>query len=64
MSIRIGAHVSVAGGAEKAIERQKDVGGNCGQIFAGSPRTWSVKEYEDSEASEFRDLREASGQGP
>jgi deoxyribonuclease-4 len=64
MSIRIGAHVSVAGGAEKAIERQKEVGGNCGQIFAGSPRTWSVKEYEDSEASEFRDLREASGQGP
>ena len=64
MSIRIGAHVSVAGGAEKAIERQEEVGGNCGQIFAGSPRTWSVKEYEDSEASEFRDLREASGQGP
>jgi deoxyribonuclease-4 len=64
MSFKVGAHVSVAGGAEKAIERQEEVGGNCGQIFAGSPRTWSVKEYEDSEASEFRDLREASGQGP
>lgn len=64
MSIRIGAHVSVAGGAEKAIERQKEVGGNCGQIFAGSPRTWSVKEYSEEDASEFRDAREQSGQGP
>lgn len=64
MSFKVGAHVSVAGGAEKAIERQEEVGGNCGQIFAGSPRTWSVKEYEDSEASEFRDVKEESGQGP
>ena len=64
MKLKVGAHVSVAGGAEKAIERQEEVGGNCGQIFAGSPRTWSVKEYEDSEASEFRDLREESGQEP
>ncbi len=64
MNLRVGAHVSVAGGAEKAIERQKEVGGNCGQIFAGSPRTWSVKEYSEEDASEFRDAREQSGQGP
>jgi len=64
MDFKVGAHVSVAGGAEKAIERQEDVGGNCGQIFAGSPRTWSVKEYSEEETSEFRDLREKSGQGP
>lgn len=64
MSFKVGAHVSVAGGAEKAIERQKDVGGNCGQIFAGSPRTWSVKEYSEEDASEFREAREQSGQGP
>ena len=64
MNFRVGAHVSVAGGAEKAIQRQKEVGGNCGQIFAGSPRTWSVKEYSEQEVSEFRDAREESGQGP
>lgn len=63
MEFKVGAHVSVAGGAEKAIERQKDVGGNCGQIFAGSPRTWSVKEYSEDDASNFRDARESSGQG-
>ena len=64
MSFKVGAHVSVAGGAKKAIGRQKDVGGNCGQIFAGSPRTWSVKDYEEDEASEFRTAREESGQSP
>lgn len=64
MSFKVGAHVSVAGGAEKAIERQEEVGGNCGQIFAGSPRTWSVKEYSEEDASGFREAREQSGQGP
>lgn len=64
MNFRVGAHVSVAGGAEKAIERQEEVGGNCGQIFAGSPRTWSVKEYSEEEASEFRELRGEAGQDP
>lgn len=64
MTFKVGAHVSVAGGAEKAIERQEDVGGNCGQIFAGSPRTWSVKEYSEEEASEFQEAMNESGQNP
>ncbi len=62
--MNVGAHVSVAGGVEKAVERQTEIGGSCGQIFAGSPRTWSVAEYEDEEAEEFREAREDSGQGP
>lgn len=64
MSFKVGAHVSVAGGAEKAIERQKEVGGNCGQIFAGSPRTWSVKEYSEEDAESFIQGCKESGQGP
>jgi len=62
--MRIGAHVSVSGGVEKAIEREDDVGGNCGQIFAGSPRTWSVAEYDEDEADAFRAARDGAGQGP
>jgi len=64
MNFTVGAHVSVAGGAEKAISRQEDVGGNCGQIFAGSPRTWSVAEYTEEEAEEFREAMADSEQGP
>jgi deoxyribonuclease-4 len=62
--MRIGAHVSVSGGVEKAIARQEDVGGNCGQIFAGSPRTWSVADYDEDEADEFRQAREEEEQEP
>jgi len=62
--MKIGAHVSVSGGVEKAIGRQEDVGGNCGQIFAGSPRTWSVADYDDEEADGFRGTREEAGQSP
>ncbi|MFB6146675.1 MAG: endonuclease IV, partial [Halobacteriaceae archaeon] len=28
--MRIGAHVSIAGGVDNAVDRQVDVGGNCG----------------------------------
>jgi len=62
--MRIGAHVSVSGGVEKAIEREEDVGGNCGQIFAGSPRTWSVAEYDDEDVEAFREARAEAGQSP
>ncbi|MFB6282847.1 MAG: deoxyribonuclease IV [Halobacteria archaeon] len=62
--MNIGAHVSVAGGVDKAVEREDDIGGNCGQIFAGSPRTWSVSEYSENEGEEFQDLRLEEGQSP
>jgi len=62
--MRIGAHVSVSGGVEKAVDRQDEIGGNCGQIFAGSPRTWSVAEYDEKEAREFREACQESEQEP
>ncbi|WEL23476.1 deoxyribonuclease IV [Candidatus Nanohalovita haloferacivicina] len=64
MNIRIGAHVSISGGMDKAIERQEDIGGNCGQIFAGSPRTWAVSEYDEDEGQDFQDLRDEKDQNP
>jgi len=64
MTFRIGAHVSISGGMEKAVERQDDIGGNCGQIFAGSPRTWSVSEYTDEEGEEFQESRDEQDQNP
>jgi deoxyribonuclease-4 len=37
----IGAHVSAAGGIDKAIERAQAIGCNCVQVFSGSPRVWA-----------------------
>ena len=64
MELRIGAHVSISGGVEKAVERQKEETGNCGQIFAGSPRTWKVSEYEEEQGQKFEAEREKQGQNP
>ncbi|MBC5793510.1 MAG: deoxyribonuclease IV [Nanohaloarchaea archaeon] len=64
MTFRIGAHVSISGGVEKAIERQEDETGNCGQIFAGSPRTWSVSEYSDEEGEKFQEAMKEADQKP
>lgn len=64
MNIRIGAHVSISGGMDKAIERQEEIGGNCGQIFAGSPRTWSVSEYSEEEGEDFQEMRDGKDQNP
>lgn len=64
MTRRIGAHVSISGGVEKAVERQEEAQGNCGQIFAGSPRTWKVSEYEEEKGEEFQELRDGEDQNP
>lgn len=53
--MRVGAHVSVAGGVDRAVERQRDVGGNCGQIFTHSPQVWEEPDLADEEVTTFRE---------
>lgn len=55
---RIGGHVSTAGGLLNALKNTTNIGGNCLQIFAGSPRSWARKLYEDKDVSDY--LREAT----
>ena len=52
--MHVGAHVSVAGGVDNAVERQLDIDGNCGQIFTTSPQVWQQPDIEDDEAETFR----------
>ncbi|MFP4590843.1 MAG: deoxyribonuclease IV [Halobacteriales archaeon] len=62
--MRIGAHVSIAGGVDNAVERQLEVGGNCGQIFTTSPRVWADPDIDDEEAATFREDSAAKLEGP
>lgn len=39
--MKIGAHLSIAGGYHKALERIAAIGGNNLQIFSASPRGWN-----------------------
>jgi len=55
-NIKIGAHVSIAGGLNNAIDSAKNIGANCIQIFSSAPQSWNRKKYEDSELQEFKEL--------
>ncbi|MFT4883263.1 MAG: deoxyribonuclease-4 [Natronomonas sp.] len=62
--LRIGAHTSIAGGVENAVEEQLEYDGNCGQIFTHSPQVWQDPNIGDGEAEEFRDISESNDIGP
>lgn len=60
----IGAHVSTAGGASKAIARAEEIGAECMQVFASSPRAWKVPPIAEAEVEKFRAEAERAGMGP
>jgi deoxyribonuclease-4 len=62
--MRVGAHVSIAGGIDNAVENQLDVGGNCGQIFTHSPQVWQEPNVDDEEAERFREGTAEKLDGP
>jgi deoxyribonuclease-4 len=60
---RIGAHVSVAGGIDNAVARQREIGGNCGQVFTHSPQVWKQPPVDPEVAERFRE-ENAAIEGP
>lgn len=61
---RIGSHVSISDGLADAVERAVDLGGNCGQIFVGSPQSWAVSDIEEETAADFQDATTEHGVTP
>ena len=51
----IGAHVSLAGGLPKAIERGEALGARAIQIFNQSPRQWRPTAYGEEDIAAFRE---------
>ncbi len=62
--MRIGAHVSTAGGADKAIQRAKEMGAEAIQIFTSPPQSWRRKTFTPAEMEAFRAAAEAEDIGP
>jgi deoxyribonuclease IV len=56
----IGAHVSTAGGLERAIERGTALGCDSIQIFNQSPRMWRPTGYGPDDFASFREAMDAS----
>lgn len=57
----IGAHLSVAGGLTKGIDRAVAIQANALQLFAGSPRSWQPKPIDAEELQEFRQYADEQG---
>lgn len=62
--MHIGAHVKTTGGVDKAIQRALDIGAECMQIFAASPRMWRVSSIKDKPLENYHAKMEESGLGP
>lgn len=59
MTRRIGAHLSVSGGYNRALSSIVEKGGNALQIFSTSPRIWEPAVVSDEDATAFRKEKEA-----
>lgn len=62
--MKIGAHVSTAGGLITAFERAEAIGAECVQIFESAPQQWGTARLEDEQVDAFRDCMSASGIAP
>ncbi len=57
MPLKVGGHLSVAGGYHNALIKTKEIGGSCLQIFSSSPRNWGVQPVTDSQIQIFLEER-------
>jgi deoxyribonuclease-4 len=64
MTLRVGAHTSIAGGVHNAVDEQREYGGNCGQIFSHSPQVWQDPNIDADNAVQFREGSAADDIGP
>lgn len=64
MEIKLGAHVSISKGYTGALNKIVEIGGNCLQMFSGSPRGWSLSVTPQSQIDEFTSLKEKLGIDP
>ena len=57
----LGAHMSIAGGLHRALERGREVGCSVVQIFLKNQLQWSAPPYTQEEIREFAAARKATG---
>src|SRR6266516_1533021 len=61
--MQIGAHVSSAGGIDKAIDRAVAIGADSVQVFTQSPRAWRPTNHDPASFERFREKRAEAGVG-
>ena len=61
MGIRVGFHVSIAGGISNAVDNAKKIGCTAVQIFSRNPRGWAAKPLAPDDVHLFKSKLSASG---
>lgn len=64
MSIKVGAHVSIAGSLDQAIDRAAVIGADCIQIFGSAPQQWQHFIFPLEQVELFNRKREEAGIDP
>jgi deoxyribonuclease-4 len=62
--VRLGLHVSVAGGVDRAVSRAREKGCDAFQIFLSNPRKWFTKPIAEESAKRFISLQKQLGLSP
>ncbi|MBI2911050.1 MAG: deoxyribonuclease IV [Chloroflexi bacterium] len=63
-AMKIGAHVSTAGGLDKAVDRAQEIGAEAMQIFGSPPQSWQLKTHPTETVQAFLAKVAATGIGP
>lgn len=61
---RLGVHVSIAGGIEKAVDRARELGCSAMQVFSRNPRGWQASPFPLPLARAFREKVKQSNIDP
>ncbi len=64
MPIRLGVHISIAGGIEKSVSRAQELGATAMQIFTRNPRGWKSSPIPRRSALSFRKAVALAGIDP
>jgi len=59
--VRLGVHISIAGGLDRAVDRARDKECDVFQIFSSNPRGWRSRPIPAEEAERFSARLQASG---
>ncbi len=62
--MKLGAHISIAGGVFEAVDRARRCSCDCMQIFSRSPRGWQAPELSKNDVKEFKRRRKEAGITP
>ena len=62
--IKLGFHVSIEGGIDKAVDRAMELRCDAFQIFTRNPRSWAYRDLREGEVEAFREKRDRAGIDP